>query len=64
MRTVRVLGWPLMTPALVAFNSFQIVKPVPIVAKDFLPLIGTDNDVIKRPFEFYPWFPGHAAEDS
>ena len=30
----------------VVFDSLQMVKPVPIVAKDFLPLIATDNDVI------------------
>jgi len=45
----------------VVFNSLQIVKPIPIVPKDFLPLVATDNDVVKRPFEFHPWFPGHAG---
>jgi hypothetical protein len=44
-------------------NLPQIVKPVPIVAKDFLPLVATDNDVVKRPFEFNPWFPGHAGSN-
>jgi len=28
------------------FDSRQIVKPVPIVAKDLLPLIAAANDVI------------------
>ncbi len=46
----------------VVFDSIQIGKPIPIVAKDLLPLIATDNDVVKGPFEFDPWFPGHAGE--
>jgi len=36
----------------VMVDSLQIVKPVPIVAKDLLPLLATDNDVIKRPSNF------------
>ena len=32
----------------VMFNSLQVVKPVPIVPKDLLALIATDNDVVKR----------------
>ena len=31
----------------VAFDSLQIVTVVPMVAKDFLPLIATENDVVK-----------------
>jgi len=46
----------------VMFNSLQVVKPVPVIAKDLLALIATDNDVVKRPFEFHPRFPGHAGE--
>jgi hypothetical protein len=32
----------------VMLNSLQVVKPVAIVAKDFLALIAPDNNVVKR----------------
>jgi hypothetical protein len=53
-----------VVPLPVVFNSFQVAKPVSIVAKDSLTLIATDDDMVKSPFEFYAWFSRHAGEYS
>jgi hypothetical protein len=33
----------------IVFESLKIVEPIPIVAKDLLALIASDDDVIERP---------------
>jgi hypothetical protein len=43
-------------------DSLQIVKPFPIVAKDLLPLLATDNDEIKRPSNFISQFAESKSE--
>jgi hypothetical protein len=43
----------------VMFNSPQIGSPVPLVAKDLLPVIPTRDNVIKCPFKFNARFSGH-----
>jgi hypothetical protein len=49
-------------PLPIVFDSLEVVKPVPIVAKDLLALIAPDNHMVKPPFEFHSRFPRHAGE--
>jgi hypothetical protein len=48
-----------LSPA-VGFDSLQIVKPIPIIAKDLLPLIALNDDVIKGSFELHSGFSSHS----
>ena len=44
------------------FDSMQIGKPIPVIAKNLLPLITSHNHMVKRPFEFHSRFSGHAGK--
>jgi hypothetical protein len=46
----------------VVFDSLQVENPVPIVAKNPLPLITTHNNMVKCPFEFHPRLSGHVSQ--